>query len=114
MVVVLPAPFAPRKPKIVPGAIVNDRSQTASVSPNDLLRRSRRMAGSLMNLNCRGDRRGDHLRQGKGAWHKRLYILDVPSSKWKLVKLFASPPSKNHALFLSSFSRRPGGFQRSG
>src|SRR2546430_1809188 len=50
MVVVLPAPFAPRKPKIVPGAIVNDRSQTASVSPYDLLRRSRRMAGSLIGI----------------------------------------------------------------
>src|SRR2546430_12981521 len=55
MVVVLPAPFAPRKPKIVPGAIVRERSCTASVSPNDLLRRSRRMAGSLMDrIKCRG------------------------------------------------------------
>src|SRR6478672_6970670 len=54
IVVVLPAPFAPRKPKIVPGAIVNDRSQTASVSPYDLLRRSRRMAGSLMENNLVG------------------------------------------------------------
>src|SRR2546423_26967 len=55
MVVVLPAPFAPRKPKTVPGAILRERSCTASVSPNDLLRRSRRMAGSLMDrIKCRG------------------------------------------------------------
>src|SRR5438477_8694020 len=50
IVVVLPAPFAPRKPKMVPGAIVSERSQTASVSPYDLLRRSRRMAGSLIGI----------------------------------------------------------------
>src|SRR2546423_4121265 len=55
MVVVLPAPFAPRKPKIVPGAILKERSRTASVAPTDLLRRSRRMAGSLMEkIKCRG------------------------------------------------------------
>src|SRR2546421_2168052 len=61
MVVVLPAPFAPRKPKIVPGAILKERSRTASVSPNDLLRRSRRMAGSLM----------DRIK-GRGACVERL------------------------------------------
>src|ERR1700736_818121 len=65
MVVVLPAPVSPRNPKIVPGAIVSERSQTASMSPYDLLRRSRRMAGSLMTF-CAIQ---------EGAWHKRLYIL---------------------------------------
>src|SRR4051812_26023894 len=40
------------------------------------------------------------------------YGIDVPSSKWKLVKLSASPPSKNHALFLSSLSRGRRGFER--
>jgi hypothetical protein len=33
-VVVLPAPFGPRKPTIRPGSTVNDRSSTARVSPN--------------------------------------------------------------------------------
>jgi hypothetical protein len=33
MVVVLPAPFGPRKPVTRPGRTVNDRSSTASLSP---------------------------------------------------------------------------------
>ena len=32
--VVLPAPFGPRKPVIVPGSSVNDRSSTAKTDPN--------------------------------------------------------------------------------
>ncbi len=38
MVVVLPAPFGPRNPVILPGSTVNDRSSTAIVSPYRLLR----------------------------------------------------------------------------
>ena len=33
MVVVLPAPFGPRKPVILPGSTLNDRSSTATLSP---------------------------------------------------------------------------------
>src|SRR5258708_19963021 len=38
MLVVLPAPFGPRKPVIFPGSTLNDRSSTASVSPYRLVR----------------------------------------------------------------------------
>ena len=38
MVVVLPAPLGPSRPKTSPGSISNDTSSTARVSPNDLLR----------------------------------------------------------------------------
>ena len=37
MVVVLPAPFGPRKPVTVPGSTLNDRSLTAILSPYRLL-----------------------------------------------------------------------------
>src|SRR5207244_4354518 len=50
IVVVFPAPFAPRNPKIVPGAISRERFSTACVSRYDLLRRSRKMAGSDMEV----------------------------------------------------------------
>ncbi len=39
-VVVLPAPFGPRKPKTSPAARRNDTSDTASRSPNRLVNRS--------------------------------------------------------------------------
>src|SRR5258708_38164050 len=38
--VVLPAPFGPRKPVIFPGFTLNDRSSTASVSPYRLVKPS--------------------------------------------------------------------------
>ena len=38
MVVVLPAPFGPRNPRIWPGTAVNDTSCTATRSPYRLLR----------------------------------------------------------------------------
>src|ERR1044071_7561819 len=50
IVVVFPAPFAPRNPKMLPGAISSERSSTARVSRYDLLRRSRKMAGSVIEM----------------------------------------------------------------
>src|SRR4030095_615901 len=45
MVVVLPAPLGPRKPKMVPGAIVSERSCTAWTSPKLLLKPSSTITG---------------------------------------------------------------------
>src|SRR4029453_9165249 len=46
IVVVLPAPFGPRKPNICPRVTVSDRLTTASMSPNRRVRRSvSRIAG---------------------------------------------------------------------
>src|ERR1700751_1478824 len=38
IVVVLPAPFGPRNPVILPGATLNDKLSTATVSPYRLVR----------------------------------------------------------------------------
>src|SRR5690348_14184211 len=49
MVVVLPAPFGPRKPVIRPGSTVKDSWSTASLSPNRLVRpRASIIAGSFL------------------------------------------------------------------
>src|SRR6266566_2696989 len=48
MVVVLPAPLGPRKPKMVPGAIVSERSWTAWTSPKLLPRWLSTIAGSVI------------------------------------------------------------------
>src|SRR4030095_13602724 len=48
MVVVLPAPLGPRKPKMVPGRIVSERSCTAWTSPKLLLKRSSTITGSFI------------------------------------------------------------------
>jgi hypothetical protein len=45
MVVDLPAPFGPRKPVILPGSTAKERSSTASVEPNRLVRLSTSITG---------------------------------------------------------------------
>ena len=45
-VVVLPAPFGPRKPVIVPGSSANERESTASTEPNRLVSESATTASS--------------------------------------------------------------------
>src|SRR5579871_3752965 len=45
-VVVLPAPFGPRKPVIVPGARANESESTASTEPNRFVRDSTTTAGA--------------------------------------------------------------------
>src|SRR5204863_9008211 len=47
-VVVLPAPFAPRKPKIVPEWIVSETPRTACMSPKLLVKLSSTITGAFM------------------------------------------------------------------
>ena len=47
-VVVLPAPFGPRKPVTRPGATWKERSSTARTGPNDLERCSTRIVPSVV------------------------------------------------------------------
>ena len=44
IVVLLPAPLGPRKPKTSPGATANETPRTASIAPKDLVRSLTSMA----------------------------------------------------------------------
>src|SRR5688572_20598228 len=53
IVVLLPAPLGPRKPKTSPGGTVKDTPRTASTSPKDLTRSTTSMAGGEEGVTAR-------------------------------------------------------------
>jgi hypothetical protein len=55
IVVLLPAPLGPRKPKTSPRATVRETPRTASISPYVLLRSSTSMAGDVEEFMARHD-----------------------------------------------------------
>src|SRR5271166_1187152 len=67
MVVVLPAPLGPRKPKISPGGIANEMSSTAVVVPKRLVRRSTTTSGGSILILSSGPGRGSMLDGRLGA-----------------------------------------------
>ena len=71
MVVVLPAPFGPRKPVIFPGSTPNDRLSTASVSPYRLVRpRASIMSASLLPAMTECPGGSDSLAAGLLPWRQ--------------------------------------------
>src|SRR5688572_6881942 len=90
MVVVLPAPFAPRKPKIVPRSMERERSSTAQRSPYIFRRRSRKITGSVMDFTKWEGPLCPDQSPHKGGSHIVYVVcngctmgIDVPSAKWK-------------------------------
>src|SRR5258705_13503711 len=78
MVVVLPAPFGPRKPVTMPGSTEQVRSSTARIRPNTLVRPANSIIDSMISGRLRDDEFGDRAHAfGVGVQRRR------PTRQWQ-------------------------------